>query len=121
MKNLFYAVLMIALFAGCEGKQGEVGPAGPQGSPGATGTVGPQGPAGQNAAAPKVYDFTMKFGKGMPTSETYKGLTGKLGDYDFIICYVSIGKSGDIHFRSPLPYLGPLVYESLVYSPADWQ
>ncbi|HEV7347303.1 hypothetical protein [Telluribacter sp.] len=116
-KSLLFCVIVV-LLAACKGEQGEVGPqgpagpkgetgtAGPQGAQGTTGTQGPkgdtgttgaQGPAGQDAAQPKVFDFTAAFAGELFTTFTFPKA---LDRYDFVLIYIQ----KDVDLYSALPF-----------------
>lgn len=119
-KITFTFALLITLFiASCKGEKGDMGPAGPQGPQGVSGA---QGPAGNDLIAPKIYDFTFRFGKSMPTSATYSKIPTP-GQYDFMVAYITTGKttSGGVTaiIRTPLPFRGVILYDSKSYYPID--
>jgi hypothetical protein len=103
MRKLILFCTVVALLAACKPERGEVGPQGPAGAQGTQGVAGPagpagaagpagpqgaagpQGPAGQNAAQPRIYDFTAGFGTGLFTTFQFPQ---PLDTYDFVLVYI---------------------------------
>ncbi len=98
MERILYTMALSCILIACKGPQGETGGIGPSGAKGEAGAVGAQGPAGQNATAPKYYDFTLGWSPSAANFWNYYQIQGGLKEDEIALVYL---KSKDFYFALP--------------------